>query len=50
MREARERLARRDEVRDAVELPGPEQRLDGLDQPGVERLGEPWDAESHRMN
>jgi hypothetical protein len=57
-REARERLARRDEVRDAMELPGAEQRLDRLDEPSIESLrqgpdeapGEPREAELHRMN
>ena len=47
-REVRERLARGDEVRDAGKLPGAQQRLDGLDEPGVERLREPRDAEPHR--
>src|SRR5262245_22480441 len=57
-REARERLARRDEVRDAMKLAGAEQRLDGLDEPGIEALrqasdealGQRREAELHRMN
>jgi hypothetical protein len=49
-REVRDRLAGGDEIRDAMELAGAQERLDGLDEPRVEDFREIGESQLHRTN